>query len=81
MGILTRKQAKEIDFLKVMLVNDLWAAENTGLDNTSWDRMNQKLACLHKDLTKLHKYLGCLPIREDQQSVPYPFSENGDPDK
>ena len=77
MGILTRTQAQDIDFLKVILINDLWAAENTALDNVSWDRMNQRLACLHSDLMKLHEYLGCLPIDDDQQSVPYPFSENG----
>lgn len=77
MGILTRKQARDINDLKIHLVNDLWAAENTGLDETSWARMRQRLKCLHKDLEKLQKYLGTLPIDEDEQSVPYPFSENG----
>lgn len=77
MGILTREQARDINDIKIHLVNDLWAAENTALDETSWARMRQRTACLHKDLQKLHEYLGTLPIDEDEQSVSYPFSENG----
>jgi len=76
MGMLTREQVIEINDLKIRIVNDLWAAENTALDEVSWARMRQRMNCIHHDLETLQGTLG-LSIDEDEQSVPYPFSENG----
>lgn len=76
MGMLTREQLREINDLKIRLVNDLWAAENTSLDEVSWARMRQRMNCLHHDLETLLETLGGT-IDEDEQSVPFPFSENG----
>ena len=77
MGILTQEEADRLDYLKIRLVNDLWAAENTALDETSWARMRQRLKCIHHDADEAFELLGMNPINEDDQSVPYPFSENG----
>lgn len=76
MTMLTPAQIRKINPLKIRLVNDLWAAEGTALDETSWARMRQRLNCLHHDLETLQKTLG-VTIDEDEQTVPFPFSENG----
>jgi len=76
MGMLTPAQLREINPLKIRLVNDLWAAEGTALDEVSWARMRQRLNCLHHDMETLLNTLGGT-INEDEQTVPYPFSENG----
>ncbi len=80
-GILTKKQAKAADPLKISIINALWAAENTALDETSWARLRVDLRCLHRALEKGHRVAGLLPINADDQVVPFPFSENGDPNK
>lgn len=77
MGILTRAQARDVNDIKIRIINDLWAAENTALDEVSWARMRQRMNCIHHDLETLHEYLGLLPVDENEQSVPFPFSENG----
>ena len=81
MGILTQQEANQANDLKIKIVNDLWAAENTALDETSWARIRQQLKCLHGDLDTAHGLLGLNPIDAAEQVVPYPFSENGDPNK
>ena len=81
MAILTRKQAKKLDPLKIKIINALWSAENTALDETSWARLRQDLKCIHKNLQEALDVLGLLPVNSDDQVVPFPFSENGDADK
>ena len=76
MGILSTNQLEQGNALKIKLINDLWAAENTALDETSWARMRQRLKCLHNDMQEAMEMLG-FEVDESEQTVPYPFSENG----
>lgn len=81
MGILTQQEANQADALKVKIIDALWAAENTAIDETSWERERGNLRCIHKYLWEAFNILGLNPINVADQNQSYPFSENGDPGK
>ena len=80
-GMRTRKQAKDADPFKIAIMDALWKAERHAIDEDSYEALRVALACIHKRLQQGSDYLGLMPVNADDQTVPFPFSENGDPNK
>lgn len=81
--VISEAEEAELKEIQIFLVNDLWKAENNALDEGSFARQRQLLGCLHDDMEILRVLLNRilhinLTVKVEEQTVPYPFSENGD---